>query len=480
VSNVTAHARAIPRASASSAHLEPDHRLWLDVLARLRANHPDICRHWFEEIEAVGLDGGVLRLRAHSAIHRDYLQRNCSNQFTDAARLASGNLIAVRFLGPDEEVAPSGAARPSADRPAGPRQVVPAPAAPVELESLKSPGLDLNPDYTFEHFVIGPNNRMAHHAAKRVADAPGHAYNPLFIHGQVGLGKTHLLQAICIHLKRSRPDIALYYTSCDDFMTQYFDAFQAGQSARFRAKFRHVDVLVIDDIHFLTKRDRSQEEFFHTFNALHQARKQIILSSDAKPEEIPRLEERLVSRFMSGLVCDVQAPCYETRIEILRGKAALRGLDLPMDVAKYLAERIDSNIRELEGAISRLQMIATVEGRAIDLDLARSAYNERTPHAEPKIQIQTIIDSVTGYYGVKIADLVSKRRQRSIALPRQVCMYLARKNTRYSLEEIGTYFGGRDHTTVMHAVRTIEDRRGQDAEFAKIVTALEERLRLPA
>ncbi len=469
-------------ARSSTLRLEPDHQLWLDMLARLRAHHPDICRHWFEDIEPLGLDGGVLRLRAHSPVHRDYLSRQCHQPFNDAARTASGNLITVKFLGPDEDFAAARPASPAAVEPKLPARPVAeadaeGPAARAAIEALRSPGLVLNPDYTFENFVIGPENRMAHHAAVCVADKPGTVYTPLFVHGSVGLGKTHLLQAICLAIHQNKPGSSIYYTSCDDFMNQFLEAVQAGIMTRFRQKFRHVDVLVIDDIHTLARRERTQEEFFHTFNALYQARKQIVLSADCKPEEIPHLEERLVSRFMSGLVCDVQPPSYETRIEILKTKSRIRGFELPPEVARFIAERIDSNIRELEGAISKLQMLASVDRRPIDLELARSAFNEPGGRVEPKIQIQTIIDAVTDYYGVKVTDLQSKRRQRSIALPRQVCMYLARKNTRYSLEEIGGYFGGRDHTTVMHAVRTVEDRRAGDGDFGKVITALEERLK---
>jgi chromosomal replication initiator protein len=262
-------------------------------------------------------------------------------------------------------------------------------------------------------------------------------------------------------------------------MTQFMDAVQAGEMTRFRHKFRDVDVLVIDDIHFLAKRDRTQEEFFHTFNSLYQANKQIVLSSDAPPEEIPDLEERLVSRFKWGLVAQVAPPCYETRVAILKNKAKIRGLPLPDDVACFIAAKIDTNIRELEGAITKCQVQAMVENRPIDLDLAKSALGESIDRAPTDITIQTIINAVVEYYGVRLSDLQSKRRQRSIALPRQVCMYLARRHTRHSLEEIGGYFGGRDHTTVMHAIRIVELKSDQDATFGTVVKGLEDRIRSP-
>ena len=347
-------------------------------------------------------------------------------------------------------------------------------------EPLYDDGLVLHPDYGFDNFVVGPNNRLAHAAALAVAANPGRAYNPMFVHGDVGLGKTHLLQAICLAILAQRPGAVIYYTSCEGFLTQFMDAVAAGAMSRFRHKFRHVDVLVVDDIHFLAKRDRSQEEFFHTFNSLHQGHKQIVLSSDAAPEDIPDLRTRLVSRFEWGLVAELTPPCYETRVEILKNKSRIRGMNLSDDVACDLAGRMDTNIRELEGAIVKLQVFANVEKKPIDLELVRACFNDpATPKSEPRIQIQTIITAVTDYYNVKVTDLQSKRRQRSIAQPRQLCMYLARKHTRYSLEEIGGYFGGRDHTTVMHAVRTINDRRETDADFNTVVRSLEEHLRMP-
>ena len=440
--------------------IDPDRQIWQDMLARLRTDHPALCRQWFDEIEPVGLDGGVLTLRAHSASHRDYLKRLCRSQFNDAARSVTQRLLSTQFLGPEDE--PTHDIRDAA-----------APPAPVAPPADQRDQLFINPDYEFDNFVVGRENRLAHAAAVAVADDPGQSYNPFFVHGSVGLGKTHLLQAICLRILAANPDASIYYTSCEGFMTQFIDAVQAGQMSQFRHKFRDLDLLVIDDIHFLAKRDRTQEEFFHTFNSLYQSNRQIVLSCDAPPEEIPDLEERLVSRFKWGLVAMIGPPSYETRVQILKSKAKLRGIDLPEDVACHVATVIDSNIRELEGAITRIQMQAIVENVSITLDLARAALGESLPRASGEIAIQTIIDAVTDYYGVRLADLQSKRRQRSIAQPRQVCMFLARKYTRHSLEEIGGYFGGRDHTTVMHAVKIVETRRQQDNEFDIVVRSLE-------
>ncbi|MBA4028920.1 MAG: chromosomal replication initiator protein DnaA [Planctomyces sp.] len=355
----------------------------------------------------------------------------------------------------------------------------PRPGSPPHhtLSDLYVDGLVINPDYDFENFVVGPNNRLAHAGALAVAANPGRAYNPYFVHGKVGLGKTHLLQAMCLHIRATRPNTTIYYTSCEGFATQFFDAVAAGEMTRFRYKFRHVDVLVVDDIHFLAQRERIQEEFFHTFNTLWQSQKQVVLSSDAPPEHIPDLEDRVVSRFKSGLVSEVTPPSFETREEILKKKARLRGFELPPEVASFVAQRFDSNIRELEGAVQRLQAYALSESAPISLELARAALGDPESRSEPRVPVQMIIEVVTAFYDIKATDLQGRRRQRSIAHPRQVCMYLARKLTRFSLEEIGGYFGGRDHTTVLHAINTITDRTKTDLEFAASLTHLESQLR---
>ncbi|MCB9846123.1 MAG: chromosomal replication initiator protein DnaA [Phycisphaeraceae bacterium] len=441
---------------------DPDRQTWDRMLSHLRAQHPEICRQWFEEIEPLGLVSGSFCLRAHSGVHREYLERHCASAFNDAFQNATGHLLPVRFLGPDEEIASESGGR----------------AVPRSQRAAGFPDtIALNPDYNFATFVVGPANRYAHAAAVAVSERPGQAYNPLFIHGGVGLGKTHLLQAICLSIREHTPDAIIQYFSCESFVTRFTDAIRAGEMTQFRHWFRDVDVLVIDDIHFLAAKERSQEEFFHTFNALFQANKQIVLSSDASPEHIPDLEDRLVSRFKWGLVTELEPPDFETRVAIIKSKARLRGLEFPDDAAHYIATVKDTNIRELEGAITTLQMYSNVERTRIDVDLARRALGQNHAGASAGPSIQIIIDTVTDFYNVRVTDLQSKRRQRSIALPRQVCMYLARKHTRHSLEEIGGYFGGRDHTTVMHAVKTIEGRKGGDPEFHLVVDTLERRLR---
>ena len=407
---------------------KPDHMVWQDVLSHLKRQHPDTCRQWFEDILPIGVDGGVFLARVDQSVRQRYLQRQCAAQFTEALQAATGRLVSVRFLGPDDDATPSanGSANTSST-----------PAKPTV--GMRHGGLVISPDYTFENFVVDPQNRLAHAAALSICANPGRTYNPLFVHAGVGLGKTHLLQAVCLRLLARTPPPSIYYVSCEDFRTQFMDAVQAGQMAEFRHRFRDVDVLLIDDIHFLAKHERTQEEFFHTFNSLHQNHKQIILSSDAAPNEIPDLEQRLVSRFQSGLVAHLQPPSFDTRIEIVKQKARIRGMEFGDDVARYIANRFTSNVRELEGAVVRVHMQHVADGLEIDLALARTALETGAPAIRPEVTIAHIIDAVVNYYGVKLTDLQSKRRQKSIAHPRQVCMFLARKHTRFSLEEIGGY-----------------------------------------
>ena len=432
------------------------------VIEHVRRNHPDLCRHWFDQIDVVAMDGANLTLLMEEPVRLSYLRRCCVPPFTEAACEATGRLVGVQFVG--ERTAE--VAAPTASN-----------VQRGSTEALFDDRILLSPDYVFETFVVGPNNRLAHAAAQAVAQKPGRAYNPYFVHGGVGLGKTHLLQAVCQDMLRRDPSVRITYISCSTFMDVFHEAVRAGRMQEFRHRFRTADMLVIDDIHFLSKHEQTQEEFFHTFNALYQAGKQVVLSSDAAPSEIPDLEERLVSRFNCGLVARIDRPPYETRVAILKAKAALHELALPDDVPAYVAARVDSNIRELEGALTRLRGLAMATGAPISLDLAKQAVADGRPvdAAGSPVQpsIQQIIEAVTQYYDIKLSDLMSKRRHKSVALPRQVCMWLARKHTRFSLEEIGGYFGGRDHTTVMHAVRTVGERRQKDIALSSDVERIE-------
>ncbi len=309
----------------------------------------------------------------------------------------------------------------------------------------------LNEDYIFEHFVPGPSNQLALAAAGAVSNSPGDAYNPLFLHGSVGLGKTHLLQAITTRYLQANPDARVIYLSCETFVNQFIAAVAEGQIQDFRYRYRHVDMLLIDDIHFLAKKERTQEEFFHTFNTLYNSKKQIILSCDSPPAEIPTLQDRLVSRFKWGLVAEIEAPGHETRVSIVRKKAERRGLELPDDVALYIADHITANVRELEGAVLRVCSYSSLSGEPINLDFAHQALRDLVRPSVRKVSVETIMRVVAEQFAVKVSDLVGKRRQKTISHPRQIAMYLARRLTDYSLVEIGGQFGGRDHTTVIYA-----------------------------
>ena len=435
---------------------DPDREIWDGMLAHLRAHHPALCRHWFADLEPVTVAEGSVYLRANKEMQREYLRRSCVDAFVDAAQVASNSLLGVRFLGPGEP-APEPTRSPGRDAhdnaSAGPVSPKGSRGAETEIKPPKPARLPaqgvlhkkrdgyalgsseaaadgvgsffLNPDYVFENFIVGEGNRWAYAAAVAVAENPGRSYNPLFIHGDVGLGKTHLLQAICLRIKEDQPGAVLHYVSCDEFINEFMQSVQNNQMGEFRHRFRDVDVLVIDDIHFLTSRERSQEEFFHTFNSLHSAHKQIIISSDAPPQQIPNLESRLVSRFQSGLVAEIFKPTFETRVAILLTKARLRGIELGQGVAEYVASRFETNIRELEGAITQLQVFASMERAEITLDLARKVFGEEAPKASKKQpSVDEIIQLVCGFYDVKRIDLLGKRRHQSISLPRQVCSFL--------------------------------------------------------
>lgn len=405
----------------------------------------------------MGIVDGTLLIKIQEPVQLKYLQRCCTQQFAEAAQSITGHLLGVRFVGEEDDAQGHRSGVVSGDGPGG--------ASVVSNFGVEEDML-ISPDYNFENFVVGPGNRLAHAAATAVSNKPGQAYNPLFIYGGVGLGKTHLLQSVCQIAIRKYVSMRIYYVSCNGFMTQFLEAVQGGNMSSFRNKFRAFDMLVIDDIHDLSKRDQTQEEFFHTFNTLFQSGKQIVLSSDAPPSEIPYLEERLISRFSCGLVASIDPPGFETRVAIIKKKAAMRNINIPDDVTTYVASRLDSNIRLLEGAITTLQSVAMLDNEDISLELAkRTIGNENKSSAPTNISIQNILDAVTSFYNIKLSDLLSKRRHKSIAVPRQVGMWLSRKHTRFSLEEIGGYFGGRDHTTVMHAVKTVNKKLDDDPVF---------------
>jgi chromosomal replication initiator protein len=344
--------------------------------------------------------------------------------------------------------------------------------------TLPATGMYLNPKYTFDSFVIGANNRFAHAASLAVAEAPSKAYNPLFIYGGVGLGKTHLMHAIGHHIQQNSPESRVMYITSEKFTNEFINAIRDNKGEAFRNKYRNIDVLLIDDIQFIAGKEQTQEEFFHTFNTLHEARKQIVISSDRQPREIPTLEDRLRSRFEWGLMSDIQPPDLETRIAILRKKAKAENLDIPNEAMMYIASQIETNIRELEGALIRVIAYSSLMNEDITAHLAAEALKDIIPANRPKtISIYDIQQLVGDYYGIKLEDFKARKRTKSVVYPRQIAMYLTRELTEFSLPKIGDAFGGRDHTTVIHACDKITKQLQQDQDLFKIVNTLTSKLK---
>ena len=345
-----------------------------------------------------------------------------------------------------------------------------APARPARSETAD---VMLNPKYTFDSFVVGPSNRFAHAAALAVAELPADAYNPLFLYGGVGLGKTHLMHAIGHHIHSNNPSAKLLYITSESFMNQMIEAITKKATPEFRAQMRTVDVLMIDDIQFISGREGTQEEFFHTFNELHSNGKQIIISSDRPPKEIATLEERLRSRFEWGLIADIQKPDFETRIAILRKKADVEHISVDDEVLHYIADKTESNIRELEGALTRVNAMAQLSGTTLTLDVAREALGNILPdHAPRVVTPESLIKKVAEFYQVTEADMVSQRRNREVAKARQVAMFLIREQTQLSTTRIGELFGGRDHSTVMYACDKVGELEGSDAQIKEDLAKL--------
>ena len=348
---------------------------------------------------------------------------------------------------------------------------------PTSHRSLEENISPLNPKYTFDSFVIGNSNRFAHAAALAVAEVPAKVYNPFFIYGGVGLGKAHLMHAIGHRILQIHPESKVLYISSEKFTNDFINAIMSGHPDSFRNRYRNIDVLLIDDIQFLAKKEQTQEEFFHTFNALHEANKQIIISSDRPPKDIPTLEDRLRSRFEWGLTTDIQSPDLETRIAILRKKALLENISMPNDVIVYISSRIDNNIRELEGAFNRVNAYAFLNRSPINIDLAMDALKDLFPKEKASqvtpIKIQ---EAVANHFKIKIDDLNSKRRTRNVTVPRQLAMYLCRELTDLSLPKIGELFGGRDHTTVIHAYEKVNRERQEDSRLSALIAEISARI----
>ena len=437
--------------------------------------NPDIFNLWFAPLRASAVNGESITLEVANDFCELWLKDNYGGLIQDAVTHSAGKTLKVHF----RVNAQSAAALKKTDPGAAPAE-----ESWEESAEKAAPGKELkdilhfNPKNTFENFVVGTNNHFAHAAAMAVAQAPGKSYNPLFVYGGVGLGKTHLLHAIGQYVGRHNRHAKVAYVSSEKFTNEYIDAIQNNQLVRFRKKYRQTDVLLIDDIQFLSGKERIQEEFFHTFNALHENHKQIVMTCDRPATEIQNLEHRLVSRFEWGLVTDLQPPDIETRLAILRKKGQSMGVELPPDVLNFLAARIRANIRRLEGALVRVASFASLTGKKVSVEivegLLRDVLNEEGRNT---ITIETIQKKVAEHYDLRVADMTSKRRPEHIAFPRQVAMFLSRHLTDSSLSAIGEAFGGRDHGTVLHACRQVKDRMEVDANVRKAVNYLEDQLK---
>ncbi|RXA91546.1 chromosomal replication initiator protein DnaA [Enterococcus hirae] len=396
---------------------------------------------WIETAHPRSLDQSKLVVEVPSKIHKEYWEKNLTTKIVEVGYMLTGKEIIPRFVTGEEveqEVV----------------EEIKSPKIPVANPIKKAM---LNPKYTFDTFVIGKGNQMAHAAALVVAEDPGSIYNPLFFYGGVGLGKTHLMHAIGHQMLLSEPDAKVKYVSSETFANDFINSIQNKTAEEFRQEYRNVDLLLVDDIQFFAEKEATQEEFFHTFNALYNEGKQIVLTSDRLPNEIPKLQERLVSRFAWGLSVDITPPDLETRTAILRKKAATERLEIPDDTLSYIAGQIDSNIRELEGALVRVQAFAAMNSEDISTSLAADALKTlKSGKGHPQLSILQIQEEVAKYYHIQLKDLKGKKRVKSIVVPRQIAMYLARELTDSSLPKIGAEFGGKDHTTVIHAHEKIQ------------------------
>ena len=345
-------------------------------------------------------------------------------------------------------------------------------------QKLASRGIYLNPKYTFDNFVIGPSNQFAQAAARAVAEAPGRAYNPLFVYGGVGLGKTHLMTAIGNSVIDKSPEMSVIYVSAEQFTNEVVASIRHEKMSELKEKYRNVDLLLLDDIHFIANKTQTQEEFFHTFNAIYERQKQIVISSDRPPKEIGAITDRLRSRFTMGLIADIQPPEFETKIAILQKKADMEKIIIPEEVAHYLAAKVKSNIRELEGCLIRLGAQASLTGQPINIDMAKSILQDLIEDDEKPVTTDQIQKVVSEHFGLKISDMKAKKRTKEVALPRQIAMYLSKQLTSLSLSDIGKNFGGKDHATVIYSYKQVEDKRARDEVFNRMIEILSRKIKV--
>ena len=438
--------------------------IWADVSKRIRERiSADGYERWFSDVSAASCTGKELTLRVPNPIHQFFIESNYLPILEEAVREVVPTNVAVHFSSANLESEPVPRPAPS--------------ARPPRKEPIPAGTTGMNVRNTFDAFVVGSNNEFAHSAAMAVAKAPARTYNPLFIYGGSGLGKTHLLQAIGHQVMALQKGAKVVYLSSEQFTNEFIDAIQHGTLVKFRKKYRHADVLMIDDIQFFAGKDRSQEEFFHTFNTLHDGHKQVVLSSDRPASEIDKLEQRLVSRFEWGMTAEIQPPDQETRIAILRSKAEGLNIKLEPWVIEFLADKIRNNVRRLEGALMRVASYKSLSDREITREvienLLRDIFQEQ---ARKAVTIDQIQRRVAEHFDVRLADMTSKRRPANIAFPRQVAMYLSRELTSSSLSDIGDAFGGKDHGTVIHACKLVKSRIEGDEKTRNVVSMLDSQL----
>ena len=489
--------------------------LWEQILAKATDYFsPTICKQWLSPLTILSIDDTTMVIGARTDFTREWVNDRYRLMLEDVVKdvLGSARQVKIETIPKEEWLREAQEELPKVQETLRPKDTpeqqtlgyadpvrvkLPNTSSPAPAEMLApspdmrgSNGSDadmhliapgdyssLNPKYTFDTFVTGGSNRFAHAAALAVAENPGKVYNPFFMYGGVGLGKTHLMHAIGNSVLKSHPEMRVLYVSSEQFTNEIIQSIQKGQAESFRQKYRNIDVLLVDDIQFISGKTSTQEEFFHTFNTLHDAQKQIILSSDRPPKEVQKLEDRLRSRFEWGLITDIQAPDLETRIAILKNKAIIDHFDVPNDVMVYIASRIDSNIRELEGALTRVVAYASLNKIPITTEVVASALKDVFPQGASKEITMEIIESiVANYFKVSVEDLHSKKRSRNIAFPRQIAMYLCRELTETSLPQIGNFFGGRDHTTVLHACDKISKDKETEVKLANTITELIEEI----
>ena len=439
-------------------------QLWNEILNKLKEEMPkDSYELWFKPTKAISFENNLLNVRVPNRFFSKCLQERHKGKIEELLRATTTPEAQITFtIDPqsqliekerkDEEIEPTS----------------------IAADETTFTTMEFNPKYTFENFVVGPSNRFAHATAEAVANDPGKAYNPLFIYGGVGLGKTHLLQAIGHYNKKKSPSLSVLYITSERFTNELIESIRNDRMIEFRNKYRNLDVLMIDDIQFLAGKESTQEEFFHSFNTLYEAHKQIVISSDSTPKEIPTIEERLRSRFQWGVIADIQPPGIETRIAILRKKAGAENIFIPDDVVLFLASQIKSNIRELEGSLIRIVAFSSLTGSEVTVDRAKEILKDIITKDEitAPITMELIQNVVSKHFHLDVKEMKSKKRTDAVAFPRQVAMYLARTLTEYSTTEIGAEFGGRDHTTVMYACEKIKMKLAGDPFFAALINKI--------